>query len=66
MMPATVKLVVPFDSLVNSVKELSFEEKYHLWKLLEEQIGQFEEELLEKDDMVWDKTGAGSIPLREL
>jgi hypothetical protein len=43
---------IPFDSLVKSIKELSLDEKYRLWELLEEQIAQAEEEALENEPSV--------------
>ena len=52
MKHSTVRLSVPFDSLYNSVRELSADEKYRLWELLEEQIGRREEELMEKDEVI--------------
>jgi len=48
----TVNLSIPFESLVESMKELSLDEKYRLWELLEEQIAQAEEEILERDPSV--------------
>lgn len=48
----TVKLLIPFEALVNSVTELSFEDKRRLWELLEEQIAQAEEELWEQDPAI--------------
>jgi len=48
----TVNLSIPFESLVESIKELSLDEKYRLWELLEEQIAQAEEEMLERDPSV--------------
>ena len=48
----TVNLSIPFESLVKSIKDLSFDEKYSLWELLEEQIAQAEEEMLERDPSV--------------
>ncbi|MBC7228046.1 MAG: hypothetical protein H5T61_12595 [Thermoflexales bacterium] len=47
-----VRLSVPFDSLVESVLNLSPREKLRLWQLLNEQIAQWEEELLEEDPIV--------------
>ena len=52
MSQATVKLLVPFESLVESVRDLSLEEKRMLWEVLDEQIAQVEEELWEKDPAV--------------
>jgi hypothetical protein len=47
-MQATVKLLVPFDSLLESVADLSMEEKRQLLLVLEEQIAQTEEEAWEQ------------------
>ncbi len=49
MTQPTVKLVIPFDSLIDSIGQLSLEEKLRLWELLDEQIAQAEEELWEQD-----------------
>ena len=48
-MSGTVKLSIPFESLAESIKDLSFGEKYRLLDILEEQIAQAEEEMLERD-----------------
>ncbi|RME34879.1 MAG: hypothetical protein D6793_08040 [Thermoflexia bacterium] len=47
-----VRIVVPFDSLVESVLSLGPQEKLRLWRILYEQIAQWEEELLEEDPVV--------------
>jgi len=50
---------------------LNFDEKYQLWKLLEDQIGQREEELMEKDEAIQTQIknmfmgGCGSRQLRQ-
>lgn len=49
----TVRVSVPFESLVESVLSLNPQEKLHLWRLLSEQIAQWEEDLLEEDPVVW-------------
>jgi hypothetical protein len=46
------KLSIPFESLAESIKVLSLGKKYSLWKLLEEQIAQAEEDILEQDPSV--------------
>ena len=51
-MAGKVSLSIPFESLVEAVKDLSIDEKYRLWELLEEQIAQIEEEELERDPSV--------------
>ncbi len=43
-MQATVKLLIPFDALLDSVRELSLRDKLELIKALEEQIAQAEEQ----------------------
>ena len=45
----TVKLLIPFQTLIDSIAELSLEDKHRLWELLDEQIAQIEEELWEQD-----------------
>ena len=47
-----VKLLIPFESLIDSVAELSLEDKRRLWELLEEQVAQAEEEIWEQDPAV--------------
>lgn len=47
-----VRLSVPFDSLVESVLSLGPQEKLRLWRLLNEQIAQWEEEQLEEDPVI--------------
>jgi len=44
-----VNLVIPFESLVNSIAGLSLQDKLRLWKWLGEQIAQVEEDLWEQD-----------------
>ncbi len=51
-MAGTVSLSIPFESLAKAIKDLSLDEKYRLWELLEEQIAQTEEEKLEQDSSV--------------
>lgn len=48
----TVRVSVPFESLVESVLSLNPQEKLRLWRLLNEQIAQWEEDLLEEDPVV--------------
>jgi hypothetical protein len=45
----TVKLLIPFQTLIDSISALSLEDKRHLWELLDEQMAQIEEELWEQD-----------------
>jgi len=52
-MPQTaVRLSIPFESLVKSVRELGLKEKRLLWELLDEQMAQIEEDLWERDSAV--------------
>ena len=52
MAQETVKLLIPFEALADSVKELSLEDKRRLWELLDEQIAQDEERAWEHDPTV--------------
>ena len=52
MAQETVKLLVPFESLVDSIMGLSLRDKLRLWELLDEQLAQAEEEILEQDPEV--------------
>ena len=47
-----MKLLIPFESLVDSISKLSPREKLRLWELLDEQITRAEEELWEQDSTV--------------
>ena len=47
-----MSLSIPFESLAEAIKDLSLDEKYRLWELLEEQIVEAEEEELEQDPSV--------------
>jgi hypothetical protein len=49
MAEESVKLLVSFDSLVDSIAGLDLKEKLQLWKLLGEQLAQAEEEAFEHD-----------------
>lgn len=51
-MEETVRLVIPFEALLQSVKELGIKEKWLLWQWLDEQIAQAEEEVWEQDPVV--------------
>ena len=48
----TVKLLIPFESLLESVEELNVEEKRRLWELLDEQLSLAEEESWQQDPAV--------------
>jgi hypothetical protein len=52
MTQETVKLWIPFEALVDSVRELSLKDKRRLWELLDEQMAQVEEEAWERDQAV--------------
>lgn len=52
MAHGTVKLAVPFTSLLDTVAELSLKDKRRLLSLLEEQIAQADEEKLDRDPKV--------------
>jgi len=52
MTQPTVRLQIPFESLVNAIASLGFEEKRRLWQLLDEEIAQAEEDLFEQDPTV--------------
>ena len=47
-----VRLSIPFDALLDSVAELSLREKLRLWRLLDEQLAQVEEDSWEQDPTV--------------
>jgi hypothetical protein len=49
MAEESVKLPVPFESLVDSIAGLNLKQKLQLWKLLDEQLAQAEEEAWEHD-----------------
>jgi hypothetical protein len=48
----TVRLQIPLESLVDAISSLGLEEKRRLWKLLDEEIAQAEEDLLEEDPTI--------------
>lgn len=48
MAQQSVKLLIPFESLVDSVAELPLRDKLRLWELLNEQLAQAEEEAWEQ------------------
>lgn len=52
MAQESVRLLIPFESLVDSVTELGLRDKLRLWELLDEQIAQAEEEAWEQDPAV--------------
>jgi hypothetical protein len=52
MVQESVRLQIPFESLLDSVAELSLKDKLRLWEFLDEQIAQAEEEAWEQDPTV--------------
>ena len=48
----TVRLQIPFASLVDAIASLELEEKQQLWQLLGEEIAQAEEDLMGQDPAV--------------
>ena len=52
MAQETVKLLIPFEALADSVRELSLEDKRRIWELLDAQIAQAEERVWEHDPTV--------------
>jgi hypothetical protein len=52
MAQETVRLLIPFEALADSVTGLSLKDKRRLWELLDEQMAQAEEELWERDPAV--------------
>ena len=58
MASESVELLIPFESLVNSVKKLHLRDKFRLWELLDEQMADVEEE-------VWDEDPAVQAEIRE-
>jgi hypothetical protein len=45
----TITLVVPFESLITSIKALKLKEKRKLWELLDAELAEYEDEIWEKD-----------------
>jgi hypothetical protein len=52
MTQETVKLWIPFEALLDSVRELGLKDKRRLWELLDEQMAQAEEEMWEQEQAV--------------
>jgi len=55
MASTSVQVFIPFESLLDSVKKLNTTEKRRLLEILEEQLGQCEEEQLERDSTIRDQ-----------
>jgi len=49
MAQTEVKLTIPFEALLHSIAHLDLNQKRQLWRLLEEEMAQAEEELWEQD-----------------
>lgn len=52
MIHEPVKLLLPFDVLVDSITQMGINDKRRLWEVLEEQMAQAEEELWERDSTI--------------
>lgn len=52
MAQETVRLIIPFESLVTSIGGLSLKDKLRLWELLNEQLAQMEEEMYDQDPVI--------------
>lgn len=57
MTQETVKLQIPFESLVNAIANLSLKEKRVLSQILDEEINQTEADLPEQDTYDWGPDG---------
>ncbi|MHC5936002.1 hypothetical protein [Nostoc sp.] len=57
MTKTTVKLQIPFESLLDAIANLPLEEKHQLWQLLNEEINQGEGNLLQEDSYDWGSQG---------
>ncbi len=58
MTQETVKLQIPFESLLEAIVNLPLKEKHQLWRLLDKEINQSEEaDLLAEDTYDWGLEG---------
>ncbi|WP_298911175.1 hypothetical protein [uncultured Nostoc sp.] len=57
MTKTTVKLQIPFESLLDAIANLPLEEKHQLWQFLNEEINQSEGNLLQEDYYDWGSQG---------
>jgi hypothetical protein len=57
MTKTTVKLQIPFESLLDAIANLPLEEKHQLWQLLNDEINQSERNLLPEDSYDWGSQG---------
>lgn len=52
MSSLSVQVAIPFDALVDAVKNLGTFEQRRLWEILEAQLGQYEEDQFENDPAI--------------
>ncbi len=52
MNQSTIKLQIPFESLVEAISNLDTEQKQQLWKILDEEIENIEDELEESNPRI--------------
>ena len=52
MTKETVKMSIPFESLLESISKLKLQDKLRLWKSLNEQLAQIEEESYEANPTI--------------
>jgi hypothetical protein len=57
MTQETVKLQIPFESLLEAIVNLTFKEKHQLWQVLDKEINQGEAHLLGEDTYNWGLEG---------
>ena len=57
MTQETVRLQIPFQSLLEAIASLGLEEKRRLWQLLDREINQAEDESLEQAPYDWGLAG---------
>ncbi|MBD2730101.1 hypothetical protein H6G96_28225 [Nostoc sp. FACHB-892] len=53
MTKTTVKLQIPFESLLDAIANLPLEGKHQLWQLLNDEINQSEGNFLPEDSYDW-------------
>ncbi len=49
MIPNNIKIDIPFNSLLESIKKLSIEEKFEIWNIINLELDKTEEEFFIKD-----------------
>jgi hypothetical protein len=57
MTQETVKLQIPFESLLEAIVNLPIEEKHQVWQVLDKEINQGEADLLAEDPYDWGLEG---------